>query len=89
MLSSMSAKGNCYDNAAMESFFGRFKVSTVRDEVYPGESSLRSVVFEYVEPFYNMYRKHSSLEQKSPVEFEEKISPPMGGIGRDVSFTSN
>lgn len=89
MLSSMSAKGNCYDNAAMESFFGRFKVSTVRDEIYPDEATLRSVAFEYIEPFYNMYRKHSSLEQKSPIQFEEKFSPPMGGTQRDVSFTNN
>ena len=82
MTSSMSAKGNCYDNAAMESFFGRFKTSTIRDRELAGEAELRAVVFEYIEPFYNRYRKHSSLGYRSPVEFEEMISPsaPAGHV---------
>jgi transposase InsO family protein len=47
MDSSMSAKGNCYDNAAMESFYGRFKTSSVRRYQFSDESELRAYVFEY------------------------------------------
>lgn len=89
MRSSMSAKGNCYDNAAMESFFGRFKTSTVRGKVFADEPELRSTVFEYVEVFYNRFRKHSSLGYKSPVDFEENCAPPMGGNYQATAFTNN
>ncbi len=89
MLSSMSAKGNCYDNAAMESFYGRFKVSSIGNEVFADEDELKSVVFEYIEPFYNRFRKHSSLGYKSPIQFEELFSPPMGGSVKDEAFTNN
>ena len=67
---SMSAKGNCYDNAAMESFFGRFKIASVGEVTYADVDHARSAVFEYIETFYNRFRKHSSLGYKSPVEFE-------------------
>lgn len=75
---SMSAKGNCYDNAAQESFYGRCKTSTVGGEVFFDEAAARSNVFEYIEVFYNRFRKHSSLGYKSPLKFEEKIAPPRG-----------
>ena len=67
--SSMSAKGNCYDNAAMESFFGRFKVSTVKDRIFKDEAEVRDAVFEYIEIFYNRFRKHAALGYRSPIEF--------------------
>lgn len=70
MKSSMSAKGNCYDNAAMESFYGRFKTSTVKGEVFKNGEQLRAVVFEYIELFYNRFRKHSAIGYCAPVEFE-------------------
>lgn len=89
MLPSMSAKGNCYDNAAMESFFGRFKTSTVRGTIFADESELRSTVFEYIEIFYNRFRKHSSLGYISPVDFEENCAPPMGGNVQVPTFTNN
>ena len=76
---SMSAKGNCYDNAAQESFYGRYKTSTIGNEVFYDEAAARSNAFEYIEVFYNRFRKHSSLGYQSPLEFEEKIAPPMGG----------
>ena len=79
MRQSMSAKGNCYDNAAMESFFGRFKITTAGDITFADIDHARSSVFEYIEAFYNRFRKHSALGYKNPVEFEEKIAPPMGG----------
>lgn len=66
---SMSAKGNCYDNAAMESFFGRFKTSTIKNRIFKDEAEVRNVVFEYIEIFYNRFRKHSALGYRSPIEF--------------------
>ena len=79
---SMSAKGNCYDNASMESFYGRYKCSSVRDRIFKNETELRANVFEYIEIFYNRFRKHASLGYKSPMEYEEENMPPMWGIGR-------
>ena len=75
----MSAKGNCYDNAAMESFYGRYKTSSVRKQVFAGEEQARRNAFEYIEQFYNRFRKHSSLGYKNPVQFEEEYLPPRGG----------
>ena len=79
MKSSMSAKGNCYDNAAMESFYGRYKTASVRKQVFAGEEQARRNAFEYIEQFYNRFRKHSSLGYKNPVQFEEEYLPPAGG----------
>jgi len=76
---SMSAQGNCYDNAAMESFFGRYKTSAVRDHVFANEAQVRANVFDYIEVFYNRYRKHASLGYLSPIQAEAKFLPPMGG----------
>lgn len=76
---SINAKGNCYENAAQESFYSRYKTSNVGDEVFFDEAAARSNTFEYIEVFYNRFRKHSSLGYKNPVQFEEKIAPPMGG----------
>lgn len=73
---SMSAKGNCYDNAAMESFYGRYKTSTLRGQVFANQSQARANVFAYIEGFYNRFRKHSSLGYKSPLQFEEPNFKP-------------
>ena len=81
IIQSMSSKGNCYDNAAMESFFGRYKSTRFGLIEFAGETEARSHVFEYIEVFYNRFRKHSSLGYQSPTNFEEKILPPMGGKG--------
>lgn len=75
---SMSAKGNCYDNAAQESFYGRYKTSSVKGHIFASEELARSHAFEYIELFYNRFRKHSSLGYVSPVEFEQKICPHGG-----------
>ena len=55
LICSMSGKGNCYDNAAIESFFGRYKTSAVRDHVFANEAQVRANVFDYIEVFYNRY----------------------------------
>lgn len=75
---SMSALGNCYDNAAMESFYGRYKTSSVGKDVFADLGGLRANAFEYIECYYNTYRKHSSLGYKTPMQVEEK-NFPLGG----------
>ena len=69
---SMSRKGNCWDNAAMESFFGRFKVELIYAENYQTREEAQAGIFEYIELFYNQVKRHSALGYKSPIAFEEK-----------------
>ncbi len=68
---SMSRKGNCWDNAAMESFFGTLKSECVDLMFFQTRAEARQAVFEFVECFYNRVRRHSSLEYISPVAFEQ------------------
>ncbi len=68
--SSMSRKGNCYDNAAMESFFATLKTEVFTQEPVSTRRAAELMIFDYVEAFYNPRRLHSSLEGKSPMEFE-------------------
>lgn len=86
---SMSGKGNCYDNAAIESFFGRYKTAAVRDHVFASETEVRANVFNYIEVFYNRYRKHASLGYLSPMQAEMKFLPPMGGKEDACCHSSN
>ena len=67
---SMSRKGNCWDNAPMESFFGTLKQELVYPDRFVTREEAKAKVFEYIEVFYNRQRRHSSLGSKSPVEFE-------------------
>lgn len=68
---SMSAKGNCYDNATMESFFGVLKREDLNDFNFDSVESVRAQVFEYIETYYNRCRIHSRLGM-SPEEFEHQ-----------------
>ena len=68
--SSMSRKGNCWDNAVIESFFARLKVESIHAESFAGLDDAYSCVFEYIELFYNNVRRHSSNGYKSPKEYE-------------------
>lgn len=70
--SSMSRKGDCYDNAAMESFFHTLKTELVHHESYETRDQARSAVFEYTESFYNQRRIHSTLGYRSPADFESQ-----------------
>jgi len=72
---SMSRKGNCWDNAAMESFFSRLKVELVYAENFRTVDEARAGIFEYIEMFYNRKRRHSSLGYVSPHEFEQQFQP--------------
>jgi putative transposase len=68
---SMSRKGNCWDNAPMESFFATLKKELVHHETYRTREEARRSLFEYIEVFYNRVRRHSSLGFMSPAEFEQ------------------
>lgn len=69
---SMSRKGNCWDNAAIESFFARLKVESIHAEKFKGKSDAYSCVFEYIEMFYNSIRRHSANGFKSPNNYENE-----------------
>lgn len=86
---SMSRKGNCYDNAAMESFYGRYKTTAVRDHTFTDETQLRANVFNYIEVFYNRFRKHASLGYLSPMQAEAIFLPPMGGSEQPCCLSRN
>ncbi len=68
---SMSRTGNCFDNAAMESFFSTLKTECA-DEQFDTRAHARAAIFEYIEAWYNRQRLHSSLGYLSPAEFECK-----------------
>jgi putative transposase len=71
MRSSMSRKGNCWDNAAMESFFATLKAELPLS-VFPSRAAARSAVFDYIERFYNRVRLHSTLGYRSPIAYERQ-----------------
>lgn len=70
LLCSMSAKGNCYDNACAESFFHSLKVEAIRGESCETRQAMRERVFEYIEVDYNRTRRHSYNGYISPELFE-------------------
>jgi putative transposase len=67
---SMSRRGNCYDNAVMEAFFSSVKSETADRFASCGEATME--LFDYIEVFYNQRRRHSTLGQISPAEFERR-----------------
>jgi putative transposase len=69
---SMSRKGNCYDNAVMESFFATLKQELVYHHLYRDRKEAKQEIFEYIQVWYNRKRSHSSLGYLSPEEFEHK-----------------
>jgi len=74
-LCSMSRKGDCYDNAVAESFFGSLKTELVDHEDYLTKEQARRSLFEYIELFYNKRRRHSYLDYVSPEEYERASCP--------------
>ena len=71
ILSSMSRKGDCWDNAVAESFFGSLKIEQVFGMRYLSRSAARQDIVDYIEMFYNSRRRHSSLGYMNPMEFEK------------------
>lgn len=71
---SMSRTGNCYDNAVIESFWGKLKTEMVNHRRFATKEEARVAVFEYIEMFYNRKRLHAALGYVSPVEFERRFA---------------
>ncbi len=67
---SMSRKGNCWDNACVESFFATLKKELVHDRRYSSREEAKQDIFEYIEVFYNRQRRHTTLGYRTPAEFE-------------------
>jgi transposase InsO family protein len=71
---SMSRTGNCYDNAAMESLFSKLKGESVERSTIKSRQEARQAIFEYIECFYNRVRRHSTLQDMSPMAYEQHMS---------------
>ena len=71
-IASMSRKGNCYDNAAMESFWSTLKHELIYRRHFKTQAQARQAIFEFIESFYNRRRLHSALGYRSPVDFENQ-----------------
>ena len=71
---SMSGKGNCYDNAAVETFFKSVKAEMIWRQNWQNRKQVEAALFEYINGFYNPKRRHSALGWKSPVAFERKVA---------------
>jgi putative transposase len=74
LLASMARKGNCYDNAFIESFWSSLKYELVYHHRFHTLAQARTAVFDYIETFYNRTRLHSSLAYQSPITFESKLN---------------
>lgn len=67
----MGRKGDCFDNAVVESFFSTLKRELLLGQVFESRQEARTQVFEFIEVFYNRQRRHSTLGYRSPLEFEQ------------------
>jgi transposase InsO family protein len=72
----MGRKGNCYDNACVESFFGSLKNEMVAFERFESRKAAALRLFEWIETYYNRVRRHSTLGFVSPVDYERKNTEP-------------
>jgi transposase InsO family protein len=84
---SMSRRGNCWDNAVAESFFGTLKVELLHELPQQDRAQTESAITEYIEDFYNVRRRHSSLGYRSPLEFELRHGE-LGGSAPEPPFES-
>ena len=74
----MGSKGDCFDNAVAESFFATLKKELIHRRTWPAKAELRTEVFDYIEVFYNRQRRHSTLGQLSPADYEARTLRPDG-----------
>lgn len=74
LVPSMSRRGNCYDNAVVESFFSSLKKEKIRRHIFRTREKAKAEIFDYIEVFYNRARRHQHLGNISPEEFENKAS---------------
>lgn len=71
---SMSRKGNCWDNAVMESFFGTLKQELLQHRQFATRNEAEPVVVEFISVFYNLHRRHSTLDYLTPAEYEARYA---------------
>ena len=71
----MGSKGDGFDNAVAESFFATLKKELIHRRSWPSKAELRTEVFDYIEVFYNRERRHSTLGQRSPADYEKMRLP--------------
>lgn len=74
LLSSMSGKDNCYDNAAVETFFKTIKAERIWRKTWQTRRQAEAAFFQYVNGFYNPRRRHSALGAQSPLAFERQVA---------------
>ena len=74
LIPSMSRKGNCWDNACVESFFGTLKRELVYHRHYATRDEATQEIFEYIEVVYNRQRRHFTLGDHSPAEYEARAA---------------
>ena len=72
LIPSMGRRGNCYDNAAVESFFGSLKKEKIRRHIFKTREEAKAEIFDYIEVFYNRARRHNHLGNISPEAFENQ-----------------
>ena len=72
LIPSMSRKGNCFDNAVVESFFSTLKNELVHEQRFQTHEDAQAAVFEFIEVFYNRQRLHQTLGYVSPMQFEAR-----------------
>ena len=74
LTASMSRRGNCYDNARAEAFFSTLKLELVYRRTFADHAQARTAIFEWIEAFYNLHRRHSSIGNLSPIDFENQTN---------------
>jgi len=74
LVSSMSRKGNCYDNAPMESWFATLKIEYLKGRTLASRALAQSELFDYIERFYNRQRRHTKLGYLSPAQWEDQLA---------------
>jgi transposase InsO family protein len=72
MISSMSRKGNCWDNAVAESFFATLEFELIEQQVFNTRKVAKTAIFEFIEVFYNRQRSHQTLDYKTPKQVEQE-----------------
>jgi len=87
---SMGSRGDCFDNAAMESFHASLKKDLIHRRSWPTKAEARTAVFSYIETFYNRRRRHSTLGMLSPQAFEATtLSPTTANLAASRLASTN
>ena len=80
LVSRMSRRGNCHDNAVAESFFQLLKRERTKRRIYPDRQTARADIFNYIEMFYNPVRKHGNNDMMSPIRYEQRYFEKLASV---------